>query len=410
MFFNSQFALPTPQSRDRMYCVFWRKGLKRPMLDFRPPSWCTHCEAIVEGMQWWKKASPGSARTEPGKFMWGRYGQQYTYACPHCLNNVAPAVVGAKSIIDWSMPMARIGDRARPLAPKTRQRIKTGLERLQTTRPVAVQVGGNLFERQGYARVWSVDDPLRTVTGSNYMSLVVPSKKLASRGGGTAVAVDTQLALDMNGNGNGNGHHHPVTEMLIRVNRAGERRPLTLDEPVPTVAGHGEMALVSFRNHGDAQHVELPAHTVTAGGHHHGVLVYNGNPGFVRSLEDAAGTVTGRDKQSLLVPYYGNGKGKSTDYPMGAITGKDREALIVSEDDIDDCLFRMLQWPELLAAQQMHLMPDGSPYRLEARRKNKRGKYVDLSNELRVKMIGNAVSSPVATMLGSAVVESLMAA
>ena len=38
------------------------------------------------------------------------------------------------------------------------------------------------------------------------------------------------------------------------------------------------------------------------------LLVYNGVPGFVRSLEDAAGTVTGRDKQSLLVPYYGNGK------------------------------------------------------------------------------------------------------
>lgn len=409
VFFNSQFALPTPQSRDRMYCVFWRKGLKRPMLDFRPPSWCTNCEAIVEGVQWWKKASPGSSRTQPGMFMWGRYGQQYTYACPHCFQNVAPAVVGAKSIIDWTTPMTRIGDRPRPLAPKTRQRIKTGLERLSTTKPVTVQVGGNLFERQGYARVWSVEDPLRTVTGSNYMSLVVPSKKMQARGGGTAVAQDTQLALDMNGNGNGNGHGR-TTEMLIRVNRSGERRPLTINEPMPTVAGHGEMALVSFRNHGDAEHIELPAHTVTAGGYHHGVLVYNGVPGFVRSLDDAAGTITARDKQSLLVPYYGNGKGKSTEYPMGAITGKDREALIVSEDDIDDCLFRMLQWPELLAAQQMHLHPDGSPYRLEARRKNKRGKYVELSNELRVKMIGNAVSSPVATMLGAAVVESLMAA
>jgi hypothetical protein len=156
--------------------------------------------------------------------------------------------------------------------------------------------------------------------------------------------------------------------------------------------------------------VDAPAHTVTAGGYHHGLLVYNGNPGFVRSLEDAAGTVTGRDKQSLLVPYYSNGNGKSTEFPMGAVTGKDREALVISEEDIDDCLFRMLQWPELLAAQQMHRHPDGTPYRLEARRKNARGKYVDLSNELRVKMIGNAVSSPVATMLGAAVANSLLAA
>lgn len=424
VYFNSQFALPTPQSRDRMYCIFWRKGLQRPKLDFRPPSWCSQCERVVEGVQMWKKASPGSVRTTPGKFQWGRYGQQYVYTCPYCAKNVAPAVVGAKSIIDWSMDMTRIGDRLRPLAPKTRQRIKTGLERLQTTKPVAVQVGGNLFERPGYARVWSVEDPLRTVTGSNYMSLVVPVGGQEGQGRNprsveeplnavttenhrSLVVTEKQLSLigppeATNG--------RVVSEMLIRVNRAGERRPLTLDEPMPTVAGHGEMALVSFRNHGDAAPIQLPAHTVTAGGYHHGVLVYNGNPGFVRDLNDAAGTVTGRDKQSLLVPYYSNGRGKSTEYPMGALTGKDREALVISEEDIDDCLFRMLQWPELLAAQQMHMLPDGTPYRLEARRRNKRGKFVDLSNELRVKMIGNAVSSPVATMLGSAVAESLMAA
>ena len=228
----------------------------------------------------------------------------------------------------------------------------------------------------------------------------------------TITAHDRQLSLLIPENGNGNGKHEPeaVTEMLVRVNRGGERRALTLKEPLPTVAGHGEMALVSFRNHGDAAPVELPAHTVTAGGYHHGVLVYNGNPGFVRSLEDAAGTVTGRDKQSLLVPYYSQSNGKSTELPMEAVTGKDREALVISEQEIDDCLFRMLQWPELLAAQQMHLMPDGSPYQLKAKRKNKRGQFVELSNELRVKMIGNAVSSPVATMLGRAVVESLLAA
>ena len=95
---------------------------------------------------------------------------------------------------------------------------------------------------------------------------------------------------------------------------------------------------------------------------------------------------------------------------MGAITSKDREALVISEEDINDCLFRMLQWPELLAAQQMHLRPDGTPYELTAKRKNARGKFVELSNELRVKMIGNAVSAPVATMLGHAVLASLRAA
>lgn len=408
VFFNSQFALPTPQSRDRMYIVFWRDGAQKPELTFQPISWCEHCEAVVKGIQWWKEPSPGSLREEPGKFRWGRYGAQYTYVCPECLNRVAPAVVGARSIIDWDMPMTRIGDRTKPLADKTRERIRTGLKRLATTDPVTVQVGGNLYERPGYARVWSVNDPLRTVTGTRYMGLCVPQTAILRTGGqspapvtdgepmNTITAHDRQLSLIS-------------TEMLVRVNRGGERRPLTVDEPMPTVAGHGEMALVSFRNHGDAASVELPAHTVTAGGYHHGLLVYNGNPGFTRSTEDAIGTITARDKQSLLVPYYSQSKPRSTDVPMGAVTGKDREALVITDQDVDACLFRMLQWQELLAAQQMHRMPDGTPYVLNARRKNKRGQFVELSNELRTKMIGNAVSAPVATMLGHALVDALKA-
>ena len=198
--------------------------------------------------------------------------------------------------------------------------------------------------------------------------------------------------------------------MLIRVNRGGERRPLHLDEPMPTVAGHGEMALVSFRNHGDAAPVELPAHTVTAGGYHHGVLVYNGEPGFVRSLEDAAGTITGRDKQSLLVPYYTTANGKTTELPMGAVTSKDREALDHhrgrrSTTASSGCCSGRSCWPPSRCTS----CRTASPYQLKAKRKNKRGQFVELSNELRVKMIGNAVSSPVATMLGAAVVESLLA-
>ena len=439
VFFNSQFALPTPQSRDRMYVVFWRMGIPAPNLDFTPISWCSSCETVVNGIQFWKKASKGSVRDNPGTFEWGRYGSQYVYVCPHCWQNVAPAVMGAKTIIDWDLEMTRIGDRKKPLAPKTRDRIRTGIKRLSTTDPITVQVGGHLYERQGYARVWSVHDPLRAVTGTPCMGVVVQHDQKESqesvilRVGGqspapqtsgepmtTITAHDRQLAMVMP-----NMEHNapksveePVgavttgnRHMLVRANRDGERRALDLGEPMPTVAGHGEHALVSFRNHGDCQSAEVPAHTVTAGGFHHGLLVYNGVPGFVRSLEDAAGTVTGRDKQSLLIPYYSSASGgRTTEVPMGAVTSKDREALIISDEDIDECLFRMLQWPELLAAQQMHRMPDGSPYRLEAKRRNKRGQIVELSNELRTKMIGNAVSSPVACMLGSAVVESLIAA
>jgi site-specific DNA-cytosine methylase len=55
----------------------------------------------------------------------------------------------------------------------------------------------------------------------------------------------------------------------------------------------------------------------------------------------------------------------------------------------------------------MHEHGDGRLYELTARRPDKRGRIRELSNEQRVKMIGNAVSSPVAAMLGRAIGEIL---
>ena len=55
VYFNSQFALPTPQSRDRMYVVFWRQGIPQPMLNFKPVAWCERCQEVVNGFQVWKK-------------------------------------------------------------------------------------------------------------------------------------------------------------------------------------------------------------------------------------------------------------------------------------------------------------------------------------------------------------------
>jgi DNA (cytosine-5)-methyltransferase 1 len=480
VYFNSQFALPTPQSRDRMYVVFWRDGVRRPNLDFRPVSWCSTCATVVQGVQAWKTPSRGGLRTQDGLYKWGRYGQQYLYRCPVCTEPVAPAVTGARTAIDFSLPAECIGDRAKPLAANTRKRIKVGLEYIGRLVPVTVQVGGNLYERPGYARVWSIENPLRTVVGTSQHGLLAPaggqeaaarsidepshavlgSDRLAltlrvggqdpaPRGtdepGSTITAHDRQRALVVPGKSGsvpadvdepaptvtGRAHaamvmqnmeHNkpraveepapPVTtggnHMLVHAAHGGcHRRPRTLGEPSPTVAGHGELGLVTLRRNTSPGHIDEPASTLAAQGTHHGLLVYNGVPGFVRPLEDAAGTVTGRDKQSLLVPYNRTGVAKSVDEPSGTLTTRDREALVVTDEDIDACLFRMLQWPELLRAQVMHTLPDGEPYRLTARRRNQRGKVVELSNELRVKMIGNAVSSPVATMLGHAVVEAL---
>ena len=42
VYFNSMFAHPTPQSRDRMYVVFWKKGNTAPNLRFTPTAWCVN--------------------------------------------------------------------------------------------------------------------------------------------------------------------------------------------------------------------------------------------------------------------------------------------------------------------------------------------------------------------------------
>ncbi len=116
VYFNSMFAWPTPQSRDRMYTIFWKKGNPAPDLDFRPPAPCPHCQKTVKAIQTWKTRH------------WGRYKAQYFYRCPECHQKVEPFYYAAFNAIDWSIQAERIGDRKRPLKPKTLARIQYGLE------------------------------------------------------------------------------------------------------------------------------------------------------------------------------------------------------------------------------------------------------------------------------------------
>lgn len=90
------------QSRDRVYIVWWRKGL-RPDLELELAGHCTRCDATRPCRQAWK-----NGRTV------GRYRFQYIYACTTCGTEVVPATQPAASIIDWDLDCPRIGDRKRP--------------------------------------------------------------------------------------------------------------------------------------------------------------------------------------------------------------------------------------------------------------------------------------------------------
>lgn len=121
-FINSKHAHPTPQSRDRMYCVFWKKGNKRPNLEFTPLAPCSKCLQQVHAIQWWK---PSKKR----KDNFGKYGKQYVYKCPKCNETVEPYFYAAFNVIDWSKPGTRIGDKRPQLKPKTLARCQYGIDK-----------------------------------------------------------------------------------------------------------------------------------------------------------------------------------------------------------------------------------------------------------------------------------------
>lgn len=110
-----------PQSRDRIYIVFWKKGNRKPNLDIRPKAPCIKC-GTVEAYQAWKPKRNA-----------GKYNKQYIYNCSSCHSPVTPFYYAALNAIDFSIPMVRIGDRESlgmdPLCEKTIARINYGLNK-----------------------------------------------------------------------------------------------------------------------------------------------------------------------------------------------------------------------------------------------------------------------------------------
>jgi DNA (cytosine-5)-methyltransferase 1 len=289
-----------PQSRDRLYVVFWKKWQRAPDLDITALGWCPRCDDLVHGRQEWKR---------PGATL-GTYGQGYVYACPTCSTQIALAVRPAAAAIDWSLPATKIGERARPLKDATMERIRRGLERLRE-RPhtvrlrdgLVVQVGANLFTRDGMKpRAWPLEDPMPCVTGTSDRALVLPTT------------------------------HHGE----------GQRSKRADHEVVPTVT--------------DGQALD----TISAQGNHHGLVIANygspgareGKQGWARHVDDApVGTVTATDSHALF--NYRQGQGiRHPDEPLDTLTAIENRALLgdVTEEEIANSTFRMLQPDELKLA------------------------------------------------------------
>jgi DNA (cytosine-5)-methyltransferase 1 len=286
VYYNSMFAWPTPQSRDRLYTVFWKHNNTKPDLDFRPVAHCDNCEINVEAIQTWKKQK-----------VWGRYKAQYFYRCPVCTREVFPFYYAAFNAIDWTIPAERIGDRKKPLKPKTIERIKYGLEKYGRTPMV---VTGRYTTGIDCRVRDAIIDPFPTQPGDASHSVVFPW------------LVETGYTDD---------NKNRSSSVIQAGNTQTARQSIGLVAPSFIAELHGESK---------AGGVNEPLMCVTAGGGHHGLL----------------------SSDAFLSYYYGTQQASNITDPIRTITGKDRAGLVGSLEalTVDDLTFRMLKSNEVGSA------------------------------------------------------------
>lgn len=345
VYFNSMFAWPTPQSRDRMYTVFWKRGNPAPDLDFRPLAYCEHCGLQVNAIQTWKRGG-----------YWGRYKKQYFYRCPRCNREITPLYYAAFNAIDWTIRAERIGDRKTPLKPKTLARIQYGLD-TYGRRPMDVTRLDD--EHQGMVFPWLVETGYTHSGDNRVVGSLDPSTTQTTRQ--TVGVVGGFLSKQYGG-------------------QADPRNMgVSLGEPTGTITTWDHHALLSvppafiaeLNRTARAESVLDPLMCITAGGNHHALL----------------------SADAFLTYFYGSLQPATpmTD-PIHTVTGIDRAGLVGALENmtVDDLTFRMLQPHEIGKAMAFP------------------GTYIVKGNHRdKVKQYGNAVTPPVMKMILDRCVETL---
>jgi DNA (cytosine-5)-methyltransferase 1 len=393
LYLNSQF-FNVPQSRDRYYAVFWRRGMKRPDLDFRPSAWCATCQNQINAVQVFKK-TPN----------WGRYGtkRQYTYRCPTCGHEVHPVAPAAASVIDWTDLGERIGDRKNPLKPKTLQRIHAGIKKF--SQPFIAPM-------RGTANPHDVFDPLTTIIASAQQQPLITQPFVME-------TLFTHSDTDRN-----TGVEGPLRTLTSRQSLGFVCPPYIMsyytrddaqseaDAPLPVITTEPRHSLVvppmllSYMNQEiPARAVDDPLYTI-AGGHNSPLVIPPFLTGFyssgisASSIDAPVPTIMGVPHHGLVVPfltsYYGNEQSASVSRPMHTVTGTDRHAMVnmpLSDGDIDEMtresFFRMLKPQELKRGMSFD------------------ADYIILGNQRdQTKQIGNAVTPNVAQWIAERVLEA----
>jgi DNA (cytosine-5)-methyltransferase 1 len=346
VFLNSLVAHPTPQSRDRLYVVFWRAGARAPELELTAAAWCPVCRGDVSARQVWKDPARPA----------GKYRQQYLYRCPACRGVAWPYAWPAASAIDWSLPAPRIGERVRPLAPATLRRVRLGLERFGMA---PVGDGPPSHERQ-----------------ERSLPALLP--------GGEAPG---SVAAD--------GNHHALVVPVHHGSAGPGAQPAAL--PWPTQTGRQEHALVVplRANAHPVPAASCPVPAVCASGNHHGLVVpYRGRATATTTAEPLP-TQDTRDRFALVIKHFSGGAemAHGPTEPFGTVTTAGQQGVVEADSlpvTVEECGFRMLEPEEIQAA-----MAFPASYAVAGCKRD------------RVRQLGNAVTPPAMALLVSRVLEAL---
>lgn len=353
------FGLPAPQSRDRMYVVFWRKGNRRPDFDrLRPQAHCMRCDEIITATQVFKK-TPN----------WGRYRTQYVWRCPNvsCRNSIVePGWLPASSIIDWELPAQRIGDRDKPLAVKTMNRIEAGIRKF--IEPMIV----NNVSGADESRSTLISEPSPTfVAGGLHASLLVP---VEGRDGKDARTVGETLRTQTTRN---------ETALLVPAGGTWHNEAHPSTDPMRTITTREAHGVVLPAMHLEAAGNTYDSATPKRGGDYY--RIWPESEPF-RTMHTSA-------SKAVVIPMRNNNTPKPVTDPFDTFAASgNHHALATSESiDIMDCLFRMLSPHEIKLGMAF---PD---------------EYLLLGNKReQVRMAGNAVTPPAARDLIRIAVASLL--
>lgn len=355
-YMNSMHAqlggLPAPQSRDRMYVMFWLKGNPKPNFDLLMPlAHCTTCDETVRCIQSWKNPN----------YRWGRYKAQYVYRCPNtrCKNSIVePGWLPAASAIDWGLRGQRIGDRTKPLVPKTMARIAAGLAKYGK-QPMHLAAAGNTYDSASgkggsYYRIWPTSETLKTLTGTTEHGLILDSVRGSHIMSGTNEPMATQTTSY-------------TRSLLVPVEGREGKQAAPIGDVLRTQTTRNETGLL------------------TAPGDHM-LMEYYGN-GQMHPVSKAIPTISTTDRFAMVTTMRGTSpehlaaSNAPTTDPFGTFSAGGQHHAVTewTVPEIEDCEFRMLE-----------------PYEISAGMAFPKSYIMTGNKREQVKQAGNAVTPPAA--------------